>query len=417
MENYKETAFEEFTSFFVQEVGSKEGAVSPVIAQSASFGYGDSVTGEGIFDGSVKKPLYSRVGNPTTGKLEGILANMDGGIGAVCTSSGMAATTLAVMSIVSTGDEIVSIGGLFGGTYSFFNETLKRFGISTTFFDVDELEAIEAAITEKTKIVYLESVGNPNMRLPDIKAVAEIANRHGVVLMVDNTITPMSVKPLELGADIVVYSTTKIISGNASVLGGAAIFRAIDIDGEDKFKTERYQDIHKFINKMGAMGLIPNAKKRAMRDFGMSASAFSSYLTMLGLETLPLRMDRVVQSVEKVALALDKAGFDINHPCLPSHPHHARYEKDFARGCGTLLTIDMGSKEKAFAFLDKTTLPIITANIGDSRTLALHMASTIYSDFDAEQRRFLGITDGLIRVSIGLENPEDIINDFINAAK
>ncbi len=420
MENVNETSqtrFEEFTSFFVQEVGAKEGAVSPVIAQSASFGYGDSATGEGIFDGSVKKPLYSRVGNPTTAKLEGILAKMDGGIGAVCTSSGMAATTLAVMSIVSAGDEIVSVGGLFGGTYSFFNETLKRFGISTTFFGVDELSGIEGAITEKTKIIFLESVGNPNMRLPDIKAVAEIANRHGIVMIVDNTITPMSVKPLELGADIAVYSTTKIISGNASVLGGAAIFRAIDVEGEDKFKSERYSDIHKFIKKMGAMGLIPNAKKRAMRDFGMSASAFSSYLTMLGMETLPLRMDRVVSSVEKIAKALNAKGFKINHPCLPAHPDHARYLSDFKNGCGTLLTIDMGSKEKAFAFLDKTTLPIITANIGDSRTLALHMASTIYSDFDKEQREFLGITDGLIRVSIGLENPQDIIDDFVQAAQ
>lgn len=408
--------FEEYSTYFVQEIGSKEGAVSPVIAQSASFGYGDSVTGEGIFNGSVKKPLYSRVGNPTTAKLENILAKMDGGIGAVCTSSGMAATTLAVMSIVSSGDEVISIGGLFGGTYALFTETLSRFGISTKFFDVDELSAIEEAITEKTKIIFLESVGNPNMRLPDIKAVGDIAHRHGVVLMVDNTITPMSVKPLELGADIVVYSTTKIISGNASALGGAAVFRAIELEKEDKFRTQRYQDIHKFITKMGAMALIPNAKKRAMRDFGMSASAFSSYLTMLGLETLPLRMDRVVSSVQKVALALDKAGLNINHPCLEAHPHHDRYLKDFSKGCGTLLTIDMGSKEKAFAFLDKTKLPIITANIGDSRTLALHMASTIYSDFDEEQRKFLGITPGLIRVSIGLENPEDIISDFIQAS-
>ncbi len=422
MENFNETSseatrFEEYASFFVQEVGSKEGPISPVIAQSASFAYGDSATGEGIFDGSVKKPLYARVGNPTGSKLENILAKMDGGIGAVCTSSGMAATTLAVMSIVSSGDEIISVGGLFGGTYALFTETLSRFGVSTSFFDVDELNGIEAAITDKTKIIFLESVGNPNMRLPDIRAIAQIADKYGVVLMVDNTITPMSVKPLALGADIIVYSTTKIISGNASVLGGAAVFRAIDVDGEDKFKTERYKDIHKFINKMGAMALIPNAKKRAMRDFGMSASAFSSYLTMLGLETLPLRMDRVVSSVEKIAIALDKAGLDINHPCLSKHPHHERYQKEFARGCGTLLTIDMGSKEKAFAFLDKTKLPTITANIGDSRTLALHMASTIYSDFDEEQRSFLGITPGLIRVSIGLENPDDIIEDFLQAVK
>jgi len=403
--------FEEYTTQFVQQVGKKEGAVSPVIINSASFGYGDSETGEGIFDGSVKKPLYSRIGNPTSAQLEQILASMDGGIGAVAASSGMGATAMATLSLLKSGDEILSVGGLFGGTYSYFSETLTRFGITTKFFDVDELEAIEAAITDKTKILFLESVGNPNMRLPDIKAIADIANRYGVVLMVDNTITPLSVKPIALGADIIVYSTTKIITGNASALGGAVVFRAIK-EGDDKFKGERYAEVHPFIKKMGAMALIGNAKKRALRDFGMSANGFGSYLTMLGLETLPLRMDRVVSSVEKIAKELDASGFVINHPVLPSHPHHERYVNQFSQGCGTLFTIDMGSKEAAFAFLNRSKLITITANIGDSRTLGLHMASTIYRDFDESVREFLGITAGLIRISIGLENPDDIINDF-----
>ncbi len=407
--------FEEFATYFVQNVGSKEGAVSPAIVQSAAFGYGSPETAEEIFDGSVKKPLYARMGNPTNAKLEGILAEMDGGVGAVVTSSGMAATTLATMSLLKSGDSIISIGGLFGGTYSYFSETLSRFGMGTKFFDVDEFEAIEDAIDETTKIIFLESVGNPNMRLPDIRAIADIASRNGIVLIVDNTITPMSVAPIELGADIVVYSTTKIISGNASVLGGAVVFRAIN-GGDDKFKTERYEEVHKFIKKMGKMALIANAKKRAMRDFGMSASAFSSYLTLLGLETMPLRMDRVVSSVERVAMALHQKGLNVNHPSIDGHEQNARYTAQFSKGCGTLMTIDMGSQEAAYEFLRKTELATITANIGDSRTLALHMASTIYSDFDAETRKFLGITDGLIRISIGLENPDDIIEDFIQAA-
>ena len=409
--------FEEYCTEFVQGVGNKEGAVSPVLTNSASFAYGTPETGEGIFDGSVKKPLYSRMGNPTTARLESILAKMDGGIAAVATSSGMAATTLATMSIVSAGDEIISVGGLFGGTYALFEETLSRFGVRTQFFDVDELDNIKNAITQNTKIIFLESVGNPNMRLPDISAVAKIANDAGVVLIVDNTITPMSISPLKLGADIVVYSTTKIISGNASALGGCAVFRAINVEGEDKFKTSRYADIHKFIKGAGAMALVPNAKKRAMRDFGMSANAHASYQTMLGLETLPLRMDRIVSSVETVVKALNLQGLDINHPCLESHPHNQRYISDFKNGCGTLFTIDMGTKEKAFQFLNATKLATLTANIGDSRTLVLHMASTIYRDFDDKTKKFLGITDGLIRVSIGLENPQDIINDFLNAAK
>ncbi len=408
--------FEEFSTKFVQNIGDKEGAVSPTIVNSASFAYKTPEIAEGIFDGSIKKPLYSRMGNPTTTKLENILAQMDGGVGAVATSSGMAATTLATMSLLESGDEIISIGGLFGGTYALFSETLSRFGIKTHFFDVDDLEKIQNSINENTKIIFLESVGNPNMRLPDIKQIAIIANKYGVALMIDNTITPLSVSPLKLGADIVIYSTTKIISGNSSALGGCAVFRAIN-DKEDKFKTPRYKFLSNLIKKMGKMALIANAKKRAMRDFGMSASANSSYLTMLGLETLPIRMDRIVKSVEIIAKELSENGLNINHPSLKSHPHHQRYLNQFKNGCGTLLTIDMGTKEKAFKFLNKTKLATITANIGDSRTLALHMASTIYRDFDEQTKTFLGINDGLIRVSIGLENPTDIIRDFLEAAK
>lgn len=408
--------FEEFTTRMVQQVGKKEGPISPVVVNSASFGYGSSEIGEGIFEGSVKKPLYARVGNPTSAQLEQILASMDGGIGAVAASSGMGATAMATLSLLRSGDEIISIGGLFGGTYSYFSETLTRFGITTKFFDVDEFSAIEEAINTATKIIFLESVGNPNMRLPDIGKIAEIANRYGVVLMVDNTCTPLSIAPLSLGADVVVYSTTKIITGNASALGGAVVYRAI-AEGEDKLKGDRYKDIHPFIKKMGSMALIAVAKKRAMRDFGMSANGFGSYLTMLGLETLPLRMDRIVTTVESVAKALHERGFNVNHPCLAHHPHHGRYVSQFSNGCGTLLTIDMGSKEAAFEFLNRSKLITITANIGDSRTLGLHMASTIYRDFDDETKEFLGITPGLIRISIGLESAEAIIEDFVNAVK
>jgi len=342
--------FEEYCTKFVQSVGNKEGSVSPVLTNSASFAYGSPEIAEGIFEGKVKKPLYSRMGNPTTAKLESVMADMDGGIGAVATSSGMGAVTLASMSLVSSGDEIISIGGLFGGTYALFTETLARFGVKTHFFDVDEFENIQNAINENTKMIFLESIGNPNMRLPDIKKLANIANDSGVALVIDNTITPLSISPLELGADISVYSTTKIISGNSSALGGCAVFRAIN-DGDDKFKTPRYKDLAKFIKGAGKMALIANAKKRVLRDFGMSANANASYLTMLGLETLALRMDRIVNSVEIVALELSKNGLNVNHPCLESHPHHKRYKNDFSKGCGTLLTIDMGSKEKAYEFL------------------------------------------------------------------
>ncbi len=407
--------YEKFSTRLVQSLGNKEGAVSPEIVNSAAFAYGTPEIAEGIFSGSINKALYARMGNPTSAQLERVLAAMDGGVGAIATSSGMAATALATLSLLRSGDEIISIGGLFGGTYSFFKETLSRFGVRTHFFDVDALDEIAAAVTARTKIIFLESVGNPNMRLPDIPAIAAIANEEKVALIVDNTITPISIAPLDFGADIVVYSTTKIISGNAAALGGCVVFRAVE--EHDKFRGDRYREVHQFIDKMGKTALIANAKKRAMRDFGMSANAQASYLTMLGMETLPLRMERVVKSTQMVALKLYEEGLHVNHPSIPSHPHHIRYIKYFSGGCGTLMSIDFGTKERAFEFLQRSKLVTITANIGDSRTLALHMASTIYRDFNEEERAFLGITDGLVRISIGLENPEDIIADFLEAAQ
>jgi len=411
MENY-----EDYQTLLVQEVGDKTGAISPSITPSASYGYENSKEAEGIFDGSVKKPLYARVGKPTGSKLENLLAKMDSGAGAIATSSGMSAISLATLSLLAVGDEVISIGGLFGGTFAYFDETLRRFGIKTSFFDVEQLDEIELAINEKTKIVFLESVGNPNLRLPNLVELIAIANKKGIAVIVDNTTTPISIQPLKLGADIIVYSTTKSITGNASALGGAVIFRAIKEN--DKFKnTKRYPFLEPIIKKMGKTALIANGKKRAMRDFGMSANAIASYLTILGLDTLAIRLERVTKTVEKVAFHLYSMGVPVRHPSLPNHEHLDLYRGLFKKGCGPLLTFDFGTKEKAFAFLDNSKLITITANIGDNRTLGLHMASTIYSDFTKEDREFLGITDGLIRISIGLESADDLIEDFLNALK
>ncbi len=408
--------FEEESTTFVQSCGSKEGAISPAIVSSASFAYGSPESAEKIFDGSIKKPMYSRMGNPTSAKLESLLSDMDGGVGAIATSSGMGAITLCVMSLLSCGDEVISVGGLFGGTYAFFTQSATRFGVKTSFFDVDDLKQIESAITDHTKIIFLESIGNPNMRLPDIRAIAAIASKYGVLLVVDNTLTPLSVKPLELGADIVIYSTTKIINGHSSALGGAVVYRAVQSSG-DKLSSSRYPFAQKFIDNLGQGAFIGIGKKRALRDFGMSASAHNSYQTIIGLQTLPLRQDRVTSSVERVALELDRAGLKVNHPVLKSHPHHSRYKEQFKRGCGALMSLDFDSQERAFRFLNSSNLATITANLGDSRTLALHMASTIYADFDEKQREFLGISDGLVRICIGLERADDIIEDFIDAAR
>jgi len=388
-----------------------DSAISTPIVSSAAFSYENSAEAEAIFSGNSPKPLYSRMGNPTTTILETKLAKLDDGVGAVATSSGMGAIAMVITALTKSKDEIISIGGLFGGTYSFMKQTLPRFGVKTHFFDVDEFNALENAINENTKIIYCESVGNPSLRLPNLKKIGEIASKHGIIFIVDNTITPLVVRPFECGADISVYSTTKILSGNSSALGGVAIVKAV-VDG-DKFHCSKYEFLKPFIKKLGKKALVGCCKKRALRDFGMSANAHSSYQTLLGLETLELRTERVNSSAEIVAFCLKENGLNVNHPSLNDSIDNALYKEQYKNGCGSMVTLDMGTKSKAFQFLDNSELLTLTANIGDSRTLGLHMASTIFSDFNEEEKEFLGITDGLIRLSIGLENPKLICEDLL----
>ena len=387
-------------------------AISTPITSSATFFYESSKEAEEIFSGNCAQPLYSRMGNPTSAELEQKLSSLENGIGAVATSSGMGAITMVITSLCSSDDEIVAVGGLFGGTYALMSQTLPRFGIKTKFLSVDDMDTIESSITTKTKVIFCESVGNPSLRLPDLEAIGKIATKHNVAFIVDNTITPVVVKPFEYGADIVVYSTTKIISGNSSALGGIAIFK--EVKENDKFNTSRYEFLTPFINKLKGKALIGCSKKRALRDFGMSANAHSSYQTLLGLETLELRNNRINTSCEIVAKILKSEGLNVNHPSLEENQDKELYDKNFKDGCGSMITIDMGTQEKAFTFLDASKLLTLTANIGDCRTLGLHMSSTIYQDFTPKEKEFLGITDGLIRISIGLEKPQDIIDDLLN---
>jgi O-acetylhomoserine (thiol)-lyase len=412
------TDFDYFNTLLVQSVGSKVGPIAPTITPSAAYGYENAEEAEGIFAAQVNKPLYARVGNPTNAKLEAIVAKMEGGFGAIATSSGMGAISMVCSAFLSAGDELLCIGGFFGGTYSLVNETLARFGITNSFCTVDDFEHIEATLQRGIKMVLFESVGNPSLTLPDIQRIIDLCNKYETLVMIDNTATPLLVRPLEMGADISVHSSTKNMCGHSAALGGIAVFRAVKEEG-DKLLNPKYADVHKIVKKMGEKAFIPICKKRAIRDFGMTANAFGSFMTMIGLETLSLRVERINKSVEVVAALLDEKlpeGVSVNHPSLPTSRDHARYKSDFAQGCGPLLTIDCGTKERAFTFLNKLKYVIQTANIGDNRTLALHMTSTIYSDFNEETRTFLGVHEGLIRVSIGLEDPKVIAEDFLQAA-
>ncbi|HIP28061.1 MAG TPA: O-acetylhomoserine aminocarboxypropyltransferase/cysteine synthase [Sulfurovum sp.] len=413
------TDFEYFNTLLVHEVGNSVGPIAPTITPSAAYGYENAEEAEGIFASQVNKPLYARVGNPTNAKLEGIVSKMEGGFGAIATSSGMGAIAMVCTAFLAAGDEILCIGGFFGGTYSLVNETLKRFGVANSFCEVDDFSHIEERLKNGVKMVIFESVGNPSLRLPNVQRIIDLCNKYETVVMIDNTATPLLLRPLIMGADIVVHSSTKNMSGHSAALGGIAVLREVKEEG-DKLLNPKYVALHKIVKKMGKKALIAICKKRAMRDYGMTANAFGSFMTMVGLETLSLRVERVNKSVEAVALALDAKlgeGISVNHPCLASSPDNARYISDFPNGCGPLLTLDCGTKERAFTLLNKLNTVILTANIGDNRTLALHMTSTIYADFNEEARKFLGVHEGLIRVSIGLENPEIIIEDFLQAAQ
>ena len=412
------TDFNYFNTLLVHSVGSKVGPIAPTITPSAAYGYQDAEEAEGIFAAQVNKPLYARVGNPTNAQLESIVAKMEGGFGAIAPSSGRGAISMVCSAFLSAGDELLCIGGFFGGTYSLVNETLARFGVRNSFCAVDDFDHIENALKRGIKMVLFESVGNPSLTLPDVQRIIDLCNQYETLVMIDNTATPLLLRPLEMGADISVHSSTKNMSGHSAALGGIAVFRAVKEEG-DKLLSEKYADVHKIVKKMGEKAFIPICKKRAIRDFGMTANAFASFMTMVGLETLSLRVERINKSVETVAALLDKnlpEGVTVNHPSLPSSPDHARYKSDFAQGCGPLLTIDCGTKERAFKLLNKLDLVIQTANIGDNRTLALHMTSTIHSDFNEEVRKFLGVHEGLIRISIGLEDPNTIAEDFLQAA-
>jgi len=390
-----------------------DSAISTPISSSAAFSYNSSQEAEDIFIGTVAKPLYSRMGNPTSSILEEKLCKMEQACSCITTSSGMGAISMVIFALCSSEDEIISVGGLFGGCYAFFKQTLPRYKILTTFFSADELDKIEESITQKTKVIFCESVGNPNLRLANIKKLGQIATKHGIIFVVDNTITPLIVRPLENDADIVVYSTTKIICGNSSALGGAVLLR--DALSSSKFKKNRYAFLKPFLDNLGSRALYGCMKKRVLRDFGMSSNAHSAYQTILGLETLEIRTTRINSSCEIIARELQQYNMNVNHPSLSTNIDNKLYIADYKDGCGTMITIDMESKQKAFRFLDNVKDIVLTANIGDTRTLGLHMESTIYRDFNNEEKSYLGITPGLIRLSIGLEDPKVIIENIKNA--
>jgi O-acetylhomoserine (thiol)-lyase len=339
--------------------------------------------------------------------------DLEDGIGCIATSSGMAAIASAVMGLVRTGDEIIAAAGIFGGTVSLFENTLSRFGVKTVFVDVAETENFAEAINDKTRLIFIETIGNPRMDVPDVPAIAEVAHKAGVPLVVDNTVTtPALFKPGEFGADIVVHSTSKFINGHGTAIGGAIVDT-----GNYDWRRGPFEEIRDISQRVGQLAFLWYLRNVIYRDLGGCPAPMNSFLMLQGLETLPGRMIRHCENAERLAQFLQshpRVSW-VNHLGLRTSEFRERVTRLFAGRAGGLFTFGLGDKEKAFAFIDSLKLVKNLANLGDAKTLVVHPASTIFHEFDADKLGPMGVTADMVRVSVGIEDFEDIKADFEQA--
>ena len=367
--------------------------------------------------------IYTRLQNPTLDVLEKRIAALEGGVAAVCTASGQAAETLCALNIAKTGDEIVSSAALYGGTYTLFNNTLRRLGINTTFVDSTDPENYRKAITPKTRFLYGETLGNPKLEVLDIESVAKIAHDAGIPLVIDNTVaTPYLCRPFEWGADIVVHSLTKWLGGHGTSLGGIIVDSGKFDWANGKFPelVEPDPSYHglSFTESFGAAAFAAKFRVVALRDMGPALSPFNAFLVLQGVETLSLRMERHSSNALKVAqhLAGHPAVSWVNYPGLPDHPSHSLARKYLPRGCSSIVGFGTkGGYDAGVRFINSVKLLSHLANIGDARSLVIHPASTTHQQLTSEERLAAGVTDDFVRLSIGLEDVEDVIADIDQA--
>ncbi|HHT65082.1 MAG: homocysteine synthase [Caldicoprobacterales bacterium] len=372
--------------------------------------------------------IYTRIMNPTTDVFEKRMAALEGGVGAVAVASGSSAITYAILNIAGAGDEIVSAATLYGGTYNLFSATLPRLGIKTIFVDPDRPENFHQAITDKTKALYVESIGNPGMNIPDLEAIASIAHKNGIPLIVDNTFaTPYLLRPFEFGADIIVHSATKFIGGHGTSIGGILIDSGhFDWTANDKFPgltqpDPSYHDI-RYVEAAGPAAYITKARVQLLRDTGACLSPFHSFLFLQGLETLSLRVDRHVSNAKKIAAYLQshKCVSWVNYPSLKDNKYYPMAEKYLPKGAGSIFTFGInGGLEAGKRFVENLKLFSLLANVADAKSLVIHPASTTHSQLSEAEQKVAGVTPDMIRLSIGIEDAEDLIDDLdyaLNAA-
>ncbi len=407
-----------------QELDSATYSRAVPIYQTSSFGFRDSEHAANLFGLQEPGNIYSRIMNPTNDVFEKRIAELEGGIGALAVSSGQAATTYSILNIAGAGDEIVSSSSLYGGTYNLFAHTLKKLGITVKFVDSSNLEELEAAITQKTKAVYAESIGNPKGDILHIEAISAIAHKHHIPLIVDNTLaSPYLLRPIEFGADIVVHSATKFIGGHGTSIGGVIVdsgkFPWAD---SDKFKglTEPDPSYHglTYTEAIGEAAYITKARVQLLRDLGAALSPFNSFLLLQGLETLHLRLERHSENAIKTAQFLqDHPLVDwVSYPGLESHESYKLAQTYLPKGQGAILTFGIkGGREAGKKLIDSVKLFSHLANVGDSKSLIIHPASTTHQQLSEAEQKATGVTPELIRLSVGTEAIEDIIADLEQA--
>ena len=392
----------------------------PIYA-TTSYVFKDSAQAAGRFALAEPGNIYNRLMNPTADVFEKRIAALEGGAAALAVATGAAAITYAIQNIARAGDHIVSAATVYGGTYTLFANTLAESGIETTFVDAGDVNNFSKAIRENTKALYVESLGNPNCDIADMEALAEIAHAHGIPLIVDSTFaTPFLFRPLEHGADIVVHSATKFIGGHGTVMGGVIVDGGrFDWTQNDKFPglSKPNANYHGavFSEVCGNLAYIVKIRATLLRDTGATISPFNSFLLLQGLETLSLRVERHVQNALRVVeyLAAHPQVRKVNHPSLPEHPNHGLYRKYYPNGGGSIFTFEVkGGAEKARKFCESLELFSLLANVADVKSLVIHPASTTHSQMTEEELKAGGITPSTVRLSIGTEHIDDIIEDL-----
>ena len=405
------------------DLKKQNNAVSTPIYANTAYSFDSVQYAVDLFDLKVAGDIYTRISNPSWDMVEKRLAALEGGVGALITSSGQAAVLITVLNLAEAGDEIVTTDKIYGGTFNLFAKTFKQMGINVVFVNSDKLEDYEKAITEKTKCIYTETLGNPSIKVADIEGLAKIAHKHGIPLVVDNTVpTPYLCRPIEFGADIVVHSTTKYLSGHGNAMGGAIIDSGkFDWSQNDKFKmfTTPDESYHGVIYNQvfGEAAFIVKARTHLMRDLGCCQSPFNAYLTQLGIETLHVRMDRHCENALKLAEYLEKhphINF-VNYPLLKSSPDYELAQKYLKKGGSSL--IGFGVDGDGTKFIEALKLFVHATNLGDVHSVITYPAGTTHRQLSEEQKIKAGITNDFMRASVGIENIDDIIEDIDNAIK